>query len=170
MKGRFFLCVAGILISGCAIQPLAPPQASDVVQNARYSHSGKCAIFGQASALTWSGDVKYAAGCEITLVPNTPYFGELAGRHLSYAAFPPMDPSMRACIRVTVGDSAGGFQFTNLPAGTYIAYTEMYWKNPSSLPGNSNGGNINFQNTRTKRTLSAIVEVKDGETKKVVLE
>lgn len=168
MKGILSFFVAAALLAGCASQSIAPPSASDSARYAAYSRPGRGAIVGRASARSWTGDVKYAAGCEIILVPNTPYFAEMVEKHLTPERIASLEPSARACVRTAAAHSLGAFEFHDLPAGSYVAFVEMSWENASSAP--SYGTNVDFHNTRIKKTLSAVVDIREGETKTVALE
>jgi hypothetical protein len=96
---------------------------------APYEASGKSAITGQAFLKTRGGDVKYGAGCTVTLLPVTSYTTEIrqratiAGEHIG-----PEDPRLNKYRRSTVADGSGNFEFKNLPAGKYYLSCPIYWE------------------------------------------
>ena len=96
-----------------------------------FLQSGTGAIAGQAFLLTRGGDVKKAAGREITLDPLTRLSRDwyrAAGMDLSLTAMVPVAPLFIRTRRVAVGDADGKFTFANVPAGTYLLRTVVTWE------------------------------------------
>jgi len=70
-----FIC---LVISGCVTSAPRPHLvAFDEVDFLPYAGTGTGKIIGQAFLKTRGGDVKYGAGNEVMLVPNTPYTSEI---------------------------------------------------------------------------------------------
>ena len=91
--------------------------------------TGTATVRGQAFLKTRGGDVKYAAGNEIHLLPITSY----SNQWYREAILPnrPMakyDPRYKQYITTIMGDGEGRFEFKNVPAGNYYLSTIVAWE------------------------------------------
>ena len=100
-----------------------------------FKESGTAKATGQAFLRTSSGDVKYAAGSRVSLVPVTSisnqwyYQWYLVEDHLSpEKVMGERDRRHSAIIRRTQADGEGKFTFRNIPAGEYFIITSVVWK------------------------------------------
>lgn len=93
-----------------------------------YSAQGNCSLSGQAFLTTQGGDVKYAAGRSITLMPDTPYNYEWFVQSIVLnSKYENHNPRANQYSRRAVADAQGNFTFTGIPAGQYIVYTKIDW-------------------------------------------
>jgi hypothetical protein len=117
---------------------------------------GSSSISGQAFLKTRGGDVKYAAGNQIFLIPATAYTNEMftagATRRVDPSSF---DYRLRNYTKITVGDGEGRFSFANIKAGNYYVLTTITWAAGRYA---QTGGDV-FQ----------YVTVEDGENKNIIL-
>ena len=100
-----------------------------------FKKAGTAKATGQAFLRTSSGDVKYAAGSRVSLVPVTSisnqwyYQWYLVEDHLSpEKVMGERDIRHSAIIRRTEADGEGKFTFRNIPAGEYFIITSVVWK------------------------------------------
>lgn len=146
-----------VAISGLSCAALQPYQMQTVSvpgQYSIYAQQGTAIITGQAFLKTRGGDVKYAAGNTIFLIPITPHTEEYVSvaviqRRVPVSGYqaPPQN-----AIRKVIGDGEGRFQFTTIPAGEYYILTDITWEVPSRTGS-----------TRTGGTAYARVSVADGQ-------
>ena len=105
----------------------------DPEEHAPYMTKGTGSVSGEAFLKTAGGDVRYAAGEPILLIPATLYGREfflvdiLKSQEL---VSPALDHRMPQAVRTVRADSKGRFTFTDLPMGTYVLYTSIYWQVP----------------------------------------
>jgi hypothetical protein len=106
-----------------------------------YAGEGTAAVVGQAFLKTKGGDVKYAAGNEVRLVPKTSYSTEWWQRVvLGNENLGSVDERAKVYTRVTIADGEGRFKFENLPPGSYYAFTIITWQVPSQYGLKETGG------------------------------
>lgn len=124
--------------------------------------SGTATITGQAFMKTRGGDVKYAAGVEICLMPVTSYSNQWYDE--SYLVSKPItqyDSRYRQYIGTTMGDGEGRFEFVDVPAGDYYLSASIVWeyvsggRYPSLVP--------------TGGVVAKKVSVEDGQELKIIL-
>lgn len=117
-----------LVLFGCAQSNqlrLAPYVETDY---ARYSGPGTASISGQAFARAADGDVKFAAGSQVLLLPATPYTDEHWTRAVvAEQQLAPMESGVVAVTRVATGDGEGRFEFRDLPPGEYYVHTGVAW-------------------------------------------
>lgn len=95
---------------------------------APYSAQGNCSVSGQAFLTTQGGDVKFAAGRSITLMPDTPYNYEwFVASVVLNSTYENHNPRANQYSRKAIADAQGNFQFTGVPAGNYVIYTKIEW-------------------------------------------
>jgi len=124
--------------------------------------TGTATIRGQAFLKTRSGDVKYAAGTEIFLMPVTSYSNQWY--YDSYLPSKPMakyDSRYRTYIGITIGDGEGRFEFLKVPAGDYYLSAKIIWEYVS-------GGRYPTL-TLTGGVAVKKISVEDGQEIKVIL-
>jgi hypothetical protein len=96
-------------------------------------------IDGQAFSRTVGGEVRYAAGMPIFLMPMTPYVRECIGIAGSYARSD-CGTQLIAYRRETIGDGEGRFKFKGLKPGEYYVQTTITWGVPTQLGIATTGG------------------------------
>jgi hypothetical protein len=139
------------------------------------TNKGNANIIGQAFLKTRGGDVKYAAGCKVTLFPKVAYIDAtlrciVANRALE--SFQPYSAGETTFVKnvkrpnantvasfskygqYTTVDGSGNFLFAQLPAGEYILYCIHEW----SVGRYQSGG-----------MLYITVRIGDGESQRVIL-
>jgi hypothetical protein len=150
-----------IIVSGCAgtpvIQVNTPFAEDDYIP---YTKDGTGNIKGQAFLKTQAGDVKYAAGNTIHLIPTTSYTKELMDKAIEKGGgfTTNMDYRLNKYIKTTIADADGRFEFLKLPAGDYYIGCHIAWKYATRYGLMPTGGNIIKQ-----------ANIKEGESVKVIL-
>lgn len=121
-----------VALSGClAYLPRDRQVPFDPAEFEPYGHTGTATVTGQAFLRTMGGDVRYAAGLPVLLMPNTYYTSEwfqivvLREENLK-----PADPEADKYTRQTIADGEGRFIFRDLPAGEYFAVCKITWAYP----------------------------------------
>jgi hypothetical protein len=92
-----------------------------------YESPGTAVIRGHAFVRTDEGKIEKAAGLAVYLVPLTPYTGERAKIMLRNRTPAPADPLLEKYVQVVVADVSGDFEFSGLPAGSYVVYSRIEW-------------------------------------------
>lgn len=92
-----------------------------------YDWPGTAVIRGHAFVRTESGRKENAAGLNVYLVPLTPYTAERANIMAAENDPAPPDPRLARYVRTDLADNGGAFEFTGLPAGSYVVYCEISW-------------------------------------------
>jgi len=126
-----------------------------------FKEAGTAKVTGQAFLRTSSGDVKYAAGSRVSLVPVTSisnqwyYQWYLVENHINpEKVVAKADTRHLAIKRRTKADGEGKFTFRNIPAGEYFINTSVVWK----VDQNTVGGFISNK-----------VSIEDGESHNFVI-
>tara|TARA_B110000483_G_C17908939_1_gene432312 strand:+ start:115 stop:621 length:507 start_codon:yes stop_codon:yes gene_type:complete len=126
-----------------------------------FKEAGTAKVTGQAFLRTSSGDVKYAAGSRVSLVPVTSisnqwyYQWYLVENHINpEKVVAKADTRHLAIKRRTQADGEGKFTFRNIPAGEYFINTSVVWK----VDQNTVGGFISNK-----------VSIEDGESHNFVI-
>ena len=158
MRAPFALVLIAAL-TGCA----APPQVARVpfseAEYAALPKAGTGTVTGQAFLTTRGGEVRVAAGREISLNPVTSYSRQWyqvqyqGGRQLS--AF---DPRIINHIITKVANAQGNFTFKNVPPGDYFITTEVTWSVVVSGLVTTTGG-----------VIAKPITVRDGQETEVIL-
>lgn len=164
MMKKVFLAVllgAGLTMSGCATTIKRP--AFPVSEYEGLQKTGTNTITGQAFLKTRSGEVKFAAGNEITLNPVTSYseqwYSTLATvQNDPFKKLEASDPRIEAYIKTTIADGSGRFKFSDVPDGAYFVTTKITWEVASGAIPTVTGGVV------TKR-----VQVKDGQSIDIIV-
>jgi hypothetical protein len=112
--------------------PPAPNAPFAPEEYAPFKAEGTATVSGQAFLKTRGGDVKYAAGNPVYLIPSTEYTRQLTS---AQTAAGPRDLIVRLDARMnyrqTTADGEGRFSFEALPAGDYFVLTYAIWEVPS---------------------------------------
>jgi len=100
-----------------------------------FKKAGTAKATGQAFLRTSSGDVKYAAGSKVFLIPVTSisnqwyYQWYLVENHINpEKIIAKADTRHLAIIRTKQANGNGRFTFENIPAGEYFIITRIVWK------------------------------------------
>ena len=131
----------------------------------KYQAQGTATLSGEAFVRTREGDDRYVAAQSVMLIPETAYTLEVIDYDFMKAKKeidPPLDQRLYAAIRTTQADSRGRFAFSNLPSGTYILYTTIYWEAPEYSRYGPYSSSIGGPMVKT-------VTIKDGEKQRVML-
>ena len=148
-----------------------------------FSKTGTGSMSGQAFATTRGGQVRYAAGKKVFLMPDTrhsrAYVEAIAeplnthraiARYRSFAhtgfvwagfsveGLPQLHFDAKSFTRTTTADAEGKFTFEELPEGSYIAVTLISWGTGSGL----------FDVTGAY--FSSVVDIKNGKKSNIILE
>lgn len=161
------------LLAGCATVPQPPAYVStpfDPAAYAWFSAEGDNTITGNAVLRTVGGDVRTCAASSVGLVPGGAYtrermmlvYGNVERGYRSISApgvqFANDSPAYLAMLRQAPCDAQGNFTFTGLPDGEYFVLSRVVWGVPMQYHTEMQGG-----------TLMQRVEVRGGETKRIVL-
>jgi len=121
---------------------------------------GTGVVKGQAFLKTRGGDVKLAAGNEITLNPVTSYSDQwYQTAYLGNKPLAEPDPRYDDYILTTIADGDGRFAFKNVPPGRYYLTTAIVWEVPSY------GGST----SQTGARVCKVIEVVNDKTVNVIL-
>jgi hypothetical protein len=135
----FLLCVLCFSLVSCASNatlttPFDPQEASFINQ------TGASTISGQGFLRTMVGEVRYAAGSEVFLIPATKYSTERIGQIYGNSKcavfgknFKNDDPRYKDFTKTTKANGEGRFSFTSLAAGDYFVVTSVYWQIPGNI-------------------------------------
>jgi hypothetical protein len=146
-------------ISGCVsapIQPIITPlDSASAAELSRFLTAGTSTIQGQAFLRTRGGSVIYGAGSRVFLVPYIQYTNMRFRNGFDVSS----DPVLSKYTRQTIADANGNFAFSDVPAGAYVAVSEVYWEAPRGRFMEKQGG-----------TVQAIIQVAQGQTVKAILQ
>lgn len=146
MKPVIIAGVLAILVAACASKAsmkseFAPDQVSFINTRGEYS------VSGQAFLKRKDGQVVYAAGSPVTLIPKSKYadeFVDVIFKGGSYQPSPPqidnLDPRFRQLRRNAVANGEGRFRFDGLAAGTYYLMVPVTWEVPQGYTTSQQGG------------------------------
>jgi hypothetical protein len=129
----FLVCV----LSACVT--IAPPEQRMAFPEHEYQHlpnSGTAIVKGQAFLKTRGGDIKVAAGNQVTLNPVTSYSNEWYEKtYIQGKRLVEPDPRLLNYVRKTIADGNGRFTFKNVPAGVYYVTTFVTWEAATGYKG-----------------------------------
>jgi hypothetical protein len=153
----------GVLV-GC-VRTETMTSTFDASEAAFIEQAGTSTIHGQAFLKTVGGEVRYGAGNQIILIPQTAYAREriakLYGQSKCNAGgvkFDSDDPSYMRMVRQTKANGEGRFKFENIAAGSYFVVTQLTWGVPGQYGVSTTGCNLYEQ-----------VSVRPGETVEVLI-
>jgi len=95
-----------------------------------YMGYGTSTIQGQAFLKTRGGQVRYAAGNTVSLIPVTSYSSEIWQASLYGGMVNGVDGRWHIYNRNATADGFGNFEFTNIPAGEYYIECPIFWEVP----------------------------------------
>jgi hypothetical protein len=106
-----------------------------------FNRDGTASLRAQAFLRQRGGGVVTCAGSEVFLMPHAEYFLELTWylkerRRVEHDEA--AKPVLARIVRRTQCDAQGNFSFDKLPAGKYIALTEVLW----DVAGRRQGGTV----------------------------
>ena len=180
--------MTALLFSGCASQnadlpykqnqakyladsekpPRAPYQRQATYNPDHYTNyqiKGTATLSGEAFLRTRGGEMRYAAGQDVWLIPATAYGKEFMEQDLWKArhdTVPPLDRRIYDALRTDQADSHGRFSFSEVPTGDYFVATTIVWEVPKySKYGSSSSS--------TGRGVWQPVTLHDGDQKKIIL-
>lgn len=126
MKKIITILLCALALSGCANKPTKPFDASEFIASAQ---KGTGKVYGEAFLKTAGGEVRYAAGNWILLIPVTPttkaaWLDSIEDNE---------DPTAIAddwekYVRMVTADSTGKFEFAEIPAGDYYLEVGIWWQ------------------------------------------
>ncbi len=124
---------------------------------------GTSSISGQAFLRTTIGEVRYAAGSDVFLIPVTKYSTErirqIYGNRkcaLFGKNFKNDDPRYPQFLKTTKANGEGRFLYSGLAAGDYFVVTSVYWQIPGNILPEGCG-------------IYELVKVANGEKKEVII-
>lgn len=130
---KFMSLLLLFAVYGCTTS--VPPMARMPFPESEYDAlkpTGTAMISGQAFMRTRGGDIKTAAGFNITLNPVTSYSNQWY--ELSYIegyALENYDQRLLKYFRSQKADADGRFAFKNIPEGDYYIVAPVYWEVPN---------------------------------------
>lgn len=147
------IAVVALLVSACApinlygvppptpiIPDREPSAALDAHAIKAAMRPGHAIVRGQAFSKTVGGDVKYGAGGEILVLPNTDYVSQciaiLKMQYITTACGKVIWP----LGRVVIADGEGRFEITDLAPGEYSISTLITWGIPGRFGIEQTGG------------------------------
>jgi len=123
-----------------------------------YGKLGTSTIQGQAFLKTRGGQVRYAAGNTVYLVPVTSYSRGI----YSFREMPPtVDERLRIFIRTTTADGSGNFEFKNIPAGEYYVECGIFWEYYDGRRLAVTGDNVKIQTKLGPKQLLKVLLTKE---------
>ncbi len=155
MRRPMVIAVILSSLAGCGapkMEPIGMPFY--VEENQRCVGQGTGQIMGQAFLRTMGGEVRYAAGGQVVLWPDSAYSRKAASMLVS-GITPQPEGKLTPYERRTQADGEGEFEFADLPACSYVVLTSVFW----SVPDNGTQGGW----------LGSIVRVEEGKRVKVIL-
>jgi len=142
---RLMALIPLLVIGACVTPPapLAPLRFSgppSTTAYAAYLAPGTATLKGQAFLTTRGGQVRTAAGREVTLDPATQFSMEWftqRGTDLGTFLQDPPDTTglFRRARRMVTADGDGRFEFDSLPPGAYLVRTVVTWDAPDPVWG-----------------------------------
>lgn len=145
--------------------PLQRQFTFNPVEHESFLIKGDAALSGEAFLRTRGGDVRYAAGSNVFLIPATDYGREYIEKDLllpQKEKIPVLDTRIYESIRSVRADSKGRFTFSDLPGGNYLVFTTIFWE----IPKSSRYGSYS---TSTGGPIVQTIELRSGEQKSVIL-
>ncbi len=154
--------LAMLMLVGC-VAPRVPRNTTfDASEYAWSTKPGTGVVTGQAFVTTLGGDVKYAAGKTVGLLPVTSYSTEWYERAVCRGEkLEDSPPEVATFTRRVSGDGQGNFKFKDVPAGEYYVGSYIGWLVPWAGYGSSGM-------SETGAWAHAKVTVREGQTTEVI--
>lgn len=124
-----FGLIIGAALVGCA-RPYQMTTPFNELEFLPYKGDGTATIQGQAFLKTRGGEVRFAAGNPVSLIPMTTYSRELLQALSSGYYNITTDPRWLSYSRQVTADGSGNFEFKNIPAGEYTLECSIFWEVP----------------------------------------
>lgn len=125
---RWIMMIAALAAGGAACVPKQNIEASfDPKAAAFIQLQGTGSIKGQAFARQMGGGVVTAAGEEVLLVPNIPFFYEGYTKVRNGIPFDKVSIDLEPYGKKTIADAEGRFKFEALHPGKYIVLSRVRW-------------------------------------------
>jgi len=160
MRHATLLILMMAFLAGCeTVEPVVRIEFPEA-EYAALAETGKASVRGQAFMKTLGGDVKTAAGNDVTLNPVTSYSQQWYMAYCQKKPLEPADPRINQYIHKTIADAEGRFEFLDVPAGEYFLVATVIWYAPTGYRGSlqQQGGLV------VKRIM-----LEEGESEKVIL-
>lgn len=125
---KIVLFFAALAIAGCiTTRPMV--STYNPSEYTKYHQAGTAEVKGQAFLKTQGGEVRYAAGNTVSLIPATAYSEEVISYIQNYKFIRPegVDPRWKESFKDTTADGNGNFEFSNVSAGAYFLECPIYW-------------------------------------------
>jgi len=168
------LLTVSIFLSGCAstytpYQPKKNYSWEDRVdfnedEYAAYGKAGTNSIRIQAFSKTVGGNIQFAAGETVYLVPATSYSDQSVdiiikeSKGADVGLRDKADKRVNSYVRTGICDANGRYTFNNVPDGSYYVYTPVFW-GEFNLSG---GWVYNKFSTKNSDLSNTIVVTKSG--------
>ena len=142
------IAAAALLLSGCGPLPtFKPPAPVSMEPFSKFDEAalqagmkkGHAIVKGQAFSKTVGGDIKYGAGNEVRLYPDTPYVSEciiITKGGVTSGCF----DKIRPYARTVSADGEGRFEFDDVAPGKYVATSLILWGVPGPYGVETTGG------------------------------
>jgi hypothetical protein len=104
MRNLLFIILLSIFICSCALPVSKRLVPFNEAQLLPYTSAGNSKIVGQAFLKTQGGDVKYGAGNNVYIEPDTAYSSEGLERELNHEILEPVDERYKKYLKFTVAD------------------------------------------------------------------
>lgn len=146
---RWMAIGALMLLAACGprAQSLSISNQFNPDEASHINRSGTASISGQAFLRTMVGEVRYAAGSIVHLVPASAYAKERFAKIYGTAKCSRMeidhsgtDKRYMSMQKETKANGEGRFRFSNLAAGEYFLVTYVVWQVPQGRYGASTEG------------------------------
>ena len=132
MKHIHIILLAVVFLCGCSAfkaRELVPFSEGEFNI---FNGTGKAVIEGQGFARTRGGEVRYAAGSDVFLVPATSHTRDWINSGQWYTYFGSritlgFDPRTHRYVKRSVCDGEGRFTFEDLVPGPYFVVTKVVW-------------------------------------------
>ena len=129
MKRVYSLCIACLLLAGCAQHyKMQTPFVESEYQ--KFQQKGESIVKGQVFLKTVGGEVRYGAGAGVILAPRTAYTTEMANSLMSIGPDGSIDNASMQLIKyckTTKADAEGRFEIKDVPNGEYYIFSKVVW-------------------------------------------
>lgn len=131
---RLAIIITALFATACmGSRTMAVRTPYDAQVHAPFNAQGSATVTGQAFHRTVGGDVRYAAGRKVELLPATDYGREVIGVLRAGKVVENFDPEWRKGVRVTTANGEGEFTFRDVPPGEWFILTSNMWNAGGSV-------------------------------------
>lgn len=151
------------LLTSCAGPAHKMSTAYSAADFAAYEGTGNANLNGQAFLRTKGGEVRTCAGSDVLLFPGTAYTREVMSALRSGAgSLDGLDTRWRDHARKAICGADGKFQFTGLPAGSWVVAVMVTWQVPMGSYMAPQGGELRQTVTlKSGQTTDAVLSDRD---------